>query len=109
VIQGIRDRSSHCKNALATDPVICLNGRGGRDLEMHDKDKYVIEQIIDQVNDLIENLATSASDALTRAEPAVLDRHSVSPASAEAIEQPAFDETIDIKPTEPTNKPPRNS
>ena len=36
---------------------------------MQDNDKHLIEQLIDQVNDFIENLANSASDALGHAEP----------------------------------------
>jgi hypothetical protein len=35
---------------------------------MQDKDKHLIEQLIDQVNDFIEDLANSASDALGQAQ-----------------------------------------
>jgi hypothetical protein len=46
---------------------------------MDDKDKNVIEQIVDQVNDFVETIANTASDALD---------HAMEPSPVKLDEQP---------------------
>jgi hypothetical protein len=76
---------------------------------MQDNDKPVLEQIVDQVNDFVENLANSASDALDSAEPVVIDKQS-GPAprvpAQDAIEPQAPLQLKEQKPTGPVENGP---
>jgi len=76
---------------------------------MQDNDKPVLEQIVDQVNDFIENLANSASDALDSAERVVIDKQS-GPGSRvpaqDAIEPQAPLQLKEQKPTGPVENGP---
>jgi hypothetical protein len=63
---------------------------------MGDKDKNVIEQIVDKINDVVETAATVAADALSQA---------MEPGPAKSDQQPTSKPTMPLMPVRaPTNR-----